>query len=234
MRLSDLKGIFRRGRLGFISAENVFDDYWVVRLKPEEGMRWTPGEHGIFTIPGKKFKGRKWRVFSVASSPDEGVVMIGTRTGEIASNFKRTLFRLEPGEKVNLIGPFGWFTLNNGGRQIVMSASGVGITPVRAIAMELDKHPDKTVEILHTGKYHLFMEDLKKKAEETDVLHLHFTEDREEMKHELTRLAVKYANNASYYVSGSINAITSMKKILRKSGVKGNRIINDPFIGYRR
>ena len=232
MKLSDLKGITKKARLEFISAENVYEDFWVVRLKPGTGMQWTPGEHGIFTMPGKKYKGRKWRVFSVASSPDEGVVMIGTRTGETASNFKKTLFGLEPGERVNIIGPFGWFTLNNGGRQIIMSAAGVGITPVRAIATELKKHPEKTVEILHSGKYHLFREDVENMAFETKGLNLNFVENSDETRHELTRLAVKYANNASYYVSGSIKAIMSMKKILRKAGIKRRKIINDPFLGY--
>jgi ferredoxin-NADP reductase len=232
MKLSDLKGIAKKLHLEFISAENVYEDHWVIKLKPEEGMKWVPGEHGIFTLPGKKFDGRKWRAFSIASVPEEGFVIIGTRTGEIASGFKKTLTSLKMGEKVNLRGPFGWYKLNKDVKQVVMAATGVGITPDRAIAMELKKHPQINAELIHSGKFHLFKDDFMELSNEINNLKLHYTDDRDDTANALNRLAVKYGNNAYYYVSGSIKSILSMKKILKKSGIKGSKIINDPFLGY--
>lgn len=232
MKLSDIKGIFRKTNLEFFSAENVHEDHWVVKLKVENEMQWIPGEHGIFTLPGKKFKGRKWRVFSIASSPEEGVVIIGTRTGENISGFKKTLFSLKTGDKVKLRGPFGWYKLNKDIKQIVMAATGVGITPDRAIAMELKKHPMINAELVHSGKYHLFKEDFIKLSEEIKNLKLHHTDNRDDTANTLNRLATKYGNNAYYYVSGSIKSILSMKKILKRAGVKGSKIIHDPFLGY--
>ena len=170
MKLSDFGGLLKKTELKFISAENVSGDYWVVKLEPAKGMTWIPGEHGIFTIPGKKLTGKKWRAFSVASTPREGNILLGTRTGAITSNFKNALFSLKPGEKVNVRGPFGWFKLQKGEKQIVMFATGVGITPIRALAFELKEHPEVNAELIQTGKYHLFREEIEKLTEEVKNL----------------------------------------------------------------
>ncbi|MBN1622758.1 MAG: FAD-dependent oxidoreductase [Clostridia bacterium] len=232
MKISDITGIFSRRQLEFISAINVNEDYWVISLKPKKDLHWNAGEHGIFTMPGKRMKGRGWRVFSIASIPEEETVMIGTRTGEKTSEFKKILLGMKPGETVNLRGPFGWYKLHKDVKQIVLAATGVGITPNRAIAMELKKHPQINAELVHSGKYHLFKEDFVKITEEISNLKLHYTVDREATANTLNRLAVKYGNNAYYYVSGSIKSILSMKKLLKRAGVKGTKIINDPFLGY--
>ena len=67
MKLKDFKGIFNKSTFSVISVENKNGDYYQIDMKPEEGTFWNPGDHGIFTIPNKKFKGKKYRAFSVAS-----------------------------------------------------------------------------------------------------------------------------------------------------------------------
>ncbi len=232
MKISDIKGFCNKRELEFISARNVNKDYWVISLKPQGEMKWNAGEHGIFTIPGKKIKGRGWRVFSLASIPEEGKVIIGTRTGETVSGFKKTLLEMKTGEKVNLRGPFGWYKLRTDERQIVMVATGVGITPDRALLHELVKHPEVNAELVHSGEYHLFREELEKTASDMKRLKLHYTGDRRETALAVDRIATKYGNSAKYYVSGSMKAIKSIKKNLKKAGIKSRNMINDPFLGY--
>jgi len=232
MKLSDFTGIFKTWKTEFISAENVSGDFWKVYLKPAEGMKWTSGEHAIFTIPGKKISGRKWRAFSIASSPDEGMLLIGTRTGKEASSFKKTLFSLKAGEKVKVRGPFGWYKMREDINQVVMVASGVGITPNRAILMDLKKYPSVNVELVHSGSFHLFRDELEPLAEQITGLKLHYVSGRDEMHNSLNRLATKYGNNARYYISGSLGAMSSIKKTLRRADIKGKRIVHDPFLGY--
>ncbi|EDP68713.1 hypothetical protein CAT7_11015 [Carnobacterium sp. AT7] len=39
----------------------------------------------------KKIEGRKYRLFSAAFIPEEGVILVGTRTGKEISSFKQSL-----------------------------------------------------------------------------------------------------------------------------------------------
>src|SRR5690349_21861356 len=51
------------------------------------------------------------RAFSIASAPDEGVLLIATRMRDTA--FKRVLGAMPIGSRVNLEGPFGNLILHN-------------------------------------------------------------------------------------------------------------------------
>ena len=78
MILSDITGVFRKSVATVDSVENPFEDYYLIRLIPAPGVSWTPGEHGIFRLPLRDIKAWNWRPFSVASIPEEGVVLTGT------------------------------------------------------------------------------------------------------------------------------------------------------------
>ena len=107
--------------------------HYTVKLKNDTGLTWVPGEHGIFTLPSKKIEGRKYRLFSIASIPEEGFILLGTRTGKEISSFKQALLTMKPNEKVALRGPFGWLKIQDETSPIVMFANGVGIALIRAL-----------------------------------------------------------------------------------------------------
>ena len=105
MKLRYLKGIFRTHDLQFISAENVFGDYYEIKLQTPYPMQWEAGQHGAFTLPGQKVKGKPFRAFTVASVSSENMVLVGTRTGRSISAFKRTLISMQEGDIVRIRGP---------------------------------------------------------------------------------------------------------------------------------
>lgn len=233
MKSADLKRVFYKSKAKFISAENIAADYWIIKLKPIEGLFWKPGEHGIFTIPNKNVRGRKWRVFSVASIPEEGHILIGTRTGKDVSSFKKVLTSLKTGDEVNVRGPFGWFVLQDLKTPIVMVCSGVGITPVRALFKEIEKGNNRFIYLIHASNdHHLFREDITSIARKDEKITLKYTTKGNEIRTELRKAILDKGNNAYYYVTGSPKVMRRVIKQLKDEGIKGRKIINDPFFGY--
>lgn len=233
MKISDLKGIFKTSILTVDSVVNNYGDYYTVKMIPEKGLTWEPGEHGIFKLIDKKIKGRKWRVFSLASIPEEGFVMVGTRTGKEISNYKNELISMKKGDKISLRGPFGWFKVQDSTSPMVMVAGGVGITPIRAIIKQLEKDENRPVELVYAAsEYHLFDEDIQEVIAKNKKIEIHKTFSSEETELVLANLVAKYNNKAFYFVSGSSSFISSIKKNIKVKGIKGKRIISDLFIGY--
>lgn len=233
MTFNDLRGLLRKSALTVQSVENPFPGYWRITLLPSAGTKWTPGEHGIFTLPEKQIKGRSWRAFSVASTRQEGVLIIGTRTGDAMSGFKKELISLKPGDRVNVRGPFGWFKVKDDTSPIVMAAGGVGITPVRALTQQLRQDTARPIELVYEAKeYHLFGDELQAIAAANPVMNIRFTKTREESQTALLDLILQHKNEARYYISGPPGYIRSNKKWMKEKGVQGKRIVTDPFFGY--
>lgn len=91
MKLSDFKGLFNKSILKVKKINNPYKDYYEIYLTPGVNTSWKPGDHGIFRLPNNKVEGKKWRAFSVASIPEENIIILGTRTGNKVSSFKQEL-----------------------------------------------------------------------------------------------------------------------------------------------
>ncbi|MDP8201763.1 MAG: FAD-dependent oxidoreductase [Candidatus Tenebribacter burtonii] len=233
MRLSDFKGIFKTSKVEFISAVNIDEDYYVISLKKPECLMWRPGEHAIFTLPGNKVAGKKYRAFSIASTPEEDVILLGTRTGKDVSSFKQNLINMKQGELVKLRGPFGWFTLQDSNSPVVFIGLGVGVTPFRALLKSFDQQENRNLEFIYSSSnVFLFKDEINKIVEQNDKFNMFYTRTIEETNDAISESARKYVNKAFYYIGGSQKAIKSITKLLKMNGIKSKKIINDPFLGY--
>lgn len=233
MKVRHFKGLFKTHSMRFVSMEKVSGDYILVKMQSPHPIEWEAGQHGVFTLPSKKFKGKSYRAFSIASPPGEDTFLIGTRTGTSVSGFKQALMEMQAGETIKMRGPFGWFVLEDETTPIVMLATGVGITPMRSLLYRLKDETSRPIHLIHSAKdFYLFGDELKQLAQENQAIKLTFVYDREEFKQALTAVAVTYGSSATYYVSGSFKAISSIRSLLKGLKVKGSRIIYDPFLGY--
>lgn len=233
MKITDFKGLFKKSVATVESVENPFEDYYVIKLNPALGVTWNPGEHGIFKLSDKSIKGKKWRGFSVASIQEEGFMLLGIRTGKEVSSYKKHLIEYKKGDKVSLTGPFGWFKIQDETSALVLFASGVGVTPIRALIKSLEHNENRPIEVVYaSNKFYLFGDEMDQIAEKNPKIILHKTVNTEETQMKLDELSTKYDNNAYYYISGSPSVLKSVKKKLKSKGIKNNRIINDSFIGY--
>lgn len=103
-------------------------------------LRWTPGQYLRIDLehPDADERGlRRW--FTIASAPHEEVVQLTTRTFASGSTFKRTLLGLQPGDRIAVAGPGGSFVSPEPTREHLFVAGGIGITPFRAILVDLDR-----------------------------------------------------------------------------------------------
>ena len=86
------------------------------------------------------------RAFSIASTSDEGTLMVATRMRN--TPFKRTLQTMPLGSEVTIEGPFGNLILHSDAtRPAILLAGGIGITPFRSIVLQAakDKLPHRIV-----------------------------------------------------------------------------------------
>lgn len=233
MNFSEMKGVFKTSIATVKSIENPYENYYVIELNTEPGITWKPGEHGIFTLPDKKVEGSKFRSFSIASIPSEGKLLLGTKTGNNVSSYKKALFSMKPGEKVKLRGPFGDFLIQDEVSPMVFFASGVGITRFRGLLKELEHNTNRPIEIVYSSnQYYLFNDEIQNIVDNNRQMKLYKTVSVEETQAKMDELAQKYNNKAYYYISGAPGVIKSVKKKLKEAGVKGNRMISDNFFGY--
>ena len=89
-----LKGMTKKSVATLISIENPHSDYYVIKLKPEAGFNWNAGEHVMMRLPGHASIKGQFRMFSIASIEEEGVMLFGIRTGQEVSDFKKVLLNL--------------------------------------------------------------------------------------------------------------------------------------------
>lgn len=233
MKLRHFKGLFKTHSMRFVSMEEVSGDYILVKMQAPHPIKWEAGQHSVFTLPTKKFKGKSFRAFSIASPPGDDTFLIGTRTGTSPSTFKKALMEMTEGDTIKMRGPFGWFVLEDEQTPIVMLATGVGITPMRSLLYSLRSETSRPIHLVHSAKdFHLFGEEFKQLAKENNAIHLTFVSDREEFKQALTAVALTYGSSATYYVAGTFEAIRSTRTLLKGLKVKGKRIVYDPFLGY--
>ncbi|HKM06859.1 MAG TPA: FAD-dependent oxidoreductase [Sphaerochaeta sp.] len=233
MKARYFKGLFKTHSMKVLSLEKVSGDYVLVRMQAAYPLKWEAGQHGAFTLPGEKFKGKSYRAFSIASPPSEETMLIGTKLGKPVSAFKQALMGMQEGEIIRLRGPFGWFVVQDDTSPIVLIATGIGITVMRSLLYALKDETSRPIHLIHSAKgLPLFSDEFKQLSDKNKQIKLTFVSEREEFKQALTAVAFSFGSSAYYYVSGTFEAIRSTRSFLKSLKVKGKRIIYDPFFGY--
>ena len=233
MKISDFKGLFRKQDIELVKMTKFEEDVVEFDFSTKNMKMWRPGEHGAFTLPGKGVKGKRFRGFSIASIPEEGVLKIATRIGEEPSSFKQIMLNLSPGDTIRLRGPFGWFTLQDETSPIVLIAAGIGITPIRALLKELEKGNERSVTLIYSARNNfLYKNTIEKIADKDQRIKTHFVQSKEESSRILKNAATEFGNKAYYYISGTPKMLSDTRKKLKAVSIKTSKIITDPFFGY--
>jgi ferredoxin-NADP reductase len=110
------------------------------QFEKPEGFTFKAGQSIDMTLinPSETDREGNGRAFSIASAPDEGLLLVATRMRDTA--FKRVLGTMPIGSQVKIEGPFGNLVLhNNQARAGVFLAGGIGITPFRSILLRAAK-----------------------------------------------------------------------------------------------
>ncbi len=236
MKISDFKKLFSVKDIEFQEMYKDVADVHTFVFKAAEDISWKAGQHGVFRFVDKKIKGRPYRVFSVASVPEEGLIRISTKISNSPSDFKSNLLNLKPGDILKLNGPVGWFYVDRIRRPAALTAAGIGITPYIALlqryAMDIS-HP-KSLHLYYIAKpgehsYRNWLEEFEKNH---SFLSVDFIESRDEYKALISEYTEKFGNYARYYISGTPKMIKETKSQLKDMGIESKNMVNDPFYGY--
>ncbi len=154
--------------------------------------------------------------FSIASAPWENFLMIATNIRN--SPFKQKLLVLKEGDEVKIEGPYqDEFVLKDSPKHVFIT-KGIGITPVRSMALYLLKNSQNVVIYYQPDDdgVILFKDDLN------SIMKIEQLNDK----------IFKENQDAMFYVSGEPEFTKVATKIAVDNGVKPGKIVVEPFSGY--
>jgi len=112
-----------------------------------QGFAFQPGQYVIFQIPAEREVVR--RSYSISTTPSDQrhfEICVRAVAGGHGSNY---VHRLRPGQKVRFEGPMGDFTLRDNDRDILMVATGTGISPIKSMLLHLlEQRSNRKVHLL--------------------------------------------------------------------------------------
>lgn len=112
-------------RLRFIEQRVIGGGVATFVFEPLELVSWIAGQSIRLEIPAPDY-GTNERRFTISAAPFEGVIAITTRRSE--SEFKQSLFALQPGDVIDGYGIEGDFIWGDAVSPVFV-AGGIGITP---------------------------------------------------------------------------------------------------------
>ena len=191
---------------------------------PDKPFDWRAGQHGVLSVGAMARK-----AFSVASAPEEGRVVIGTSV-QSGSSFKQRLAALRPGDKVGFRGPVNQtFNLDGAAPRVVLLAQGVGITPLRAMlahaAMVGLNLESSLIHVAHDG--HAYRDETQQWATRAEY------PQRAADFQAAARVAAKTTPDATFFIAGAPQFVSSTASLLHESGVAGPAVRTDKYLGYK-
>ena len=240
-------------QLQLVEKKQVAPDVITFLFRPDMPLAWTPGQFLRYRLPQTTPDERgENRFFSIASAPFEGHVQVTTKfAAEKGSSFKNELQKLEVGKGIEGFGPSGKFVLDDPNRQYVFIAGGIGITPFRAMLMDLDHNGSAiNVNLLYgnRGKEAIFkdeLEDLAKKHPEFKINYIVSDEPVEDTKiadnvrmlpgkidAAIIQALVPNFQTAFFYISGPEPMVLSLEQVVNSMGIPMENMKRDYFPGY--
>lgn len=120
--------------------KEIVKDTLVFVFEKPKGFNFVAGQFIKIVLPQLALNVERgnYRTMSIASPPDYENLEIIIRKG--ISPFKKTFQALSLGEKIQILGPYGIFTLPQDIQQpVVFLAGGIGITPVRSMLLQSER-----------------------------------------------------------------------------------------------
>lgn len=214
-------------------------------FQPEHELRYTAGQFIELTVQtrhgAEKKKEKHW--FTLSSSPTEELLSITTRVPpKDASDFKRALNKLQPGDTLDMSDAMGDFVLPKLVQTpLLFVAGGIGITPMRSMLTWLaDTMEERPIELLWAVRSEediIFQPILDRAGQHATIV----VEDpspawggeRGRLNAEMILGIKQPTPDTLIYLSGPDPFVDAMKAQLLKANVPQSQLVTDGFIGYK-
>lgn len=199
-----------------------------------------PGQY--ITIFLKNSRTAEGKAYSISSAPHERFFDITIRA---IGEFSNQLSSLKVGDTFTGSLPYGFFGPETGETDLVMLASGIGITPFRSI-IRAAKHatPKRGMHLFHSVRTHddaIFADEFKAIAKTSTFMYLHFVTREEGEPHGMhsgrisaERVLERLPKDCAFefLLCGSISFIRDMWRDLKKQGISEDRIYTEAFFSH--
>ncbi len=240
-------------QLQLIEKKQEAPDTFSYYFRPDVPVIWKPGQFLRYRIPEVTTDDRgENRFFSIASAPFENHIQLTTKFApEKGSVFKGDLQKLEAGQSVEAMGPSGKFSMDDPDLNYVFIAGGIGVTPFRAILLDLDHNGlPLNVSLFYANRttnaiFRKEFEELAKKhpefklyyyVSEEQVVDENLTENVRVVPGQIDKKALETLvpnfQSAVYYISGPEPMVLGFESVISGLGVSQENIKRDYFPGY--
>ena len=205
-------------------------------FKSHDLTLWQPGQFLRYTLPHNNPDDRRtYRWFTIASAPHEGFIRLTTHLVSQPSTFKKALFNLPIGTAVEAEGPKGDFVVSDPRENHVFIAGGVGITPYRAILLDLEYRGEPlNIKLLYANgnQDFVFKDELERLAKSHPNFGISYSVSPERIGEADIQEATPDLQKPFFYLSGPEPMVEAYEKLLLDMGIPDERIKRDYFPGY--
>jgi ferredoxin-NADP reductase len=205
-------------------------------FEPEAPLAWKAGQYIHYKLPHSNPDDRGIeRYFSIASAPFEKRVMLTARFAQKSSSFKRALNSMAIGATIEADPPEGDFILDRVDKPVVFIAGGIGITPFRAILLDLQRRKEPLkIRLLYANRTDelAFRDTLESLRQEHPDFRIDYLIGDNRLTGNSIREAAPALQSTRFFVSGPEPMVESLDRTLKGLGVPESSIVNDFFPGY--
>jgi len=225
-------------KLTLVEKRNEFPDVITFIFKPDQILNFKAGQFLHYKLPHLSPDDRGIdRYFTIAAAPYEEVARITTRfTNERGSSFKGVLHNLKVGDIIEAEGPLGEFTVEDPSKNYVFIAGGIGITPFRAILLQL-RHENKPINMIllyaNRDQNIVFKDELESLIKNNPNFKIIYIFSPEHVDEKKIKETVPNLSDPIFYVSGPEPMVNNMVEILKKMNIQTDHIKKDWFPGYK-
>ncbi len=182
-------------------------------------LNFKPGQYLEWTLPQEKpdWRGSR-RYLTIASSPTEDNIRVGTKYYEKSSTFKKTLFDLNTPIIASQLA--GDFTLPKDPKtKLTFVAGGIGITPFRSmIKFLIDTKQIRDIILIYINKSadEIVYKDI---IEKVKVFYINTSEVGYLNAKNILDFTPDFLDR-SWYISGPHNMVTATEHLLKNMGIK--------------
>jgi ferredoxin-NADP reductase len=206
-------------------------------FRSDAPLKWQAGQFLLYTLthPDADDRGIT-RYFTIASAPFEGHVMLTTRFASArSSSFKRALRQLPVGATVDVNEPDGDFVSGDPGDAHVLIAGGIGVTPFRAILLDLEHRGlpiSATLLYANRTPEFVYKAEMDRLAGRHPGLVVRYLVSPERVTETTIRGAAADLTKPTFHVSGPEPFVEALGSMLSELGVPDARVKRDYFPGY--
>jgi len=229
--------------LTLVKKRKETDNVYSFIFKSDELIKWRAGQYLFYTFPNDNPDNRGvTRYFTISSAPFEDFIMLTTginlpagRQALSSSTFKKSLMGMRIGGRITASGPDGDFTVEDPNKNYVFIAGGIGITPFRSILLDLDhKKLPINVQLLYANSNGniVFKEELESLIVKNPNFKINYFISPAYIGKKTLSTFNSQLSTLNFYISGPKPFVETYSQILKKIGIKKEKIKLDRFPGY--